>query len=740
MNTDAKKILLSMVAASLAACGGGGGGDDSNTPPPTGGGGAITGTAVQGTVKASSGAVFNLSGVVTLMEYDNVVEQDTSSAQSFALTGITSTASTNVFTMLGASNLLGINENGDTVFPVANIEPLMVDYSLLSPDQKKLYIAVSNAQNTDYSSLTSQINLKYTENNVYAPRQPLIGPALEISAPLTEQAFFELYPNGSFQMEYGSKNADGSCQTGVKSEWNNECITAVLLDPSPTEDPIRINIQDVLNTLQEEYFSCSLIEVDRQGGPMDCVGGTTVADATVNIFWESFPFKLKTAKFNRGDSYYGNYDLESFEKIRPGLRPLQFDDAGNLYTLTSRFNTDFGYYSGRELTRITPNGELEQVIGLDSTNVDTFLALSNGDIVTKVSNYNNSGAQGIYLIQQGSMIRVPNTDYNDFQADTGSTFIVNGKLYKSLPGGNGFTSIPIQWNNQNISSTYLTDEGELYGCDYDSNIVKVYPFKAEVVVPHDPNNWNCDFSTISFGYRVAIETIDIGTLGTTEIISILRLSDGTKYEIFREENYSDKPRFDITNLAFGGNKIIFSADRNTSPIGTVLGVVDVTLMGQGKSVDEYMELTDVQSSVAASNSVRKITPLPVIEPSTTVSAPRIIEEYHNPAENSHVGFEFSEFMNKETVLNSLSLKNNGTDVEYIPFWGYKKLYLIADTNDLGDNNNDNKVDDADYQPYLDGQTYNIEFNTNVAQDVAGRTMSTSTNPNATHTFEFGNVE
>ncbi|QQD22691.1 hypothetical protein GJQ54_13300 [Oceanospirillaceae bacterium ASx5O] len=733
MNTLTHKTLLALTVASLAACGGGGGGDSSDS--------SITGTPVQGTVKASSGAVFNLSGVVTLMEYDEVVEQNTLNTQSFSLTGVTSgvaPASSNLFTTLGASNLLGINENGDTIFPVANIEPLMVDYSLLSPDQKKLYIAVSNT--LDYTNFTSRINLKNSDTGMYVQRQPLIGPALEISVPLSEYQFQELYPQGYYRMEEGTSNADGSCQTGVKSDWNDvRCVTAVLAYTTQTADPIRIEIEDILNTLQEEYFSCSLVEVDRQGGPMDCVGGTTEADATVQILGDSFAFKLKTAKFNRGDSYYGTYDLESFEKIRPGLRPLQFDDAGNLYTLASRFNTDYGYYHGRELTRITPTGELEQVIGLDSTNVDTFLALSNGDIVTKVSNYNNSGTQGIYLIQNGTMIRVPNAEYADFKADTGSTFIINNKLYKSLANNEGFTAVPIKWKGQDIHDTYLTDEGELYGCSPYDGIVKVYPFKSDPVVPNDPNNYyyNCDFSTISFGYRVAIKEVNIGTLGKTEIISILRLSDGKEYEIFSEEDYNGKARYDISNLAFGGNKIIFSADRTTAPIGTVIGVVDVTLLGQGKSVDVYMDLTDVQSSVAASNSVRKITPLPVIEPLTTLSAPRISREYHDLEENSHVGFEFSEFMDKDTVLESLELKNNGMDVEYIPFWGYKKLYLIADTDGLGDSNNDNIVDDSDYQPYQNGQTYTFTFDTNVAQDVSGRTMSTSNDPNATHDFTFG---
>src|SRR5690606_34416332 len=136
------KSLLAMMVASLAACGGGDSDDSSPSNGGDGGGaGTVTGTPVDGSVKATTGDVFNLSGVVTLMEYEDVVDQDGVSAQSFSLSGMTSTvsaASSGVYTMLGASNLLGINENGDTVFPVANVEPLMVDYSLLSPDQKKL--------------------------------------------------------------------------------------------------------------------------------------------------------------------------------------------------------------------------------------------------------------------------------------------------------------------------------------------------------------------------------------------------------------------------------------------------------------------------------------------------------------------------------------------------------------------------------------------------------------------------
>ncbi|MEK9765728.1 MAG: hypothetical protein VW274_04550, partial [Thalassolituus sp.] len=292
---------------------------------------------------------------------------------------------------------------------------------------------------------------------------------------------------------------------------------------------------------------------------------------------------------------------------------------------------------------------------------------------------------------------------------------------------------------------YVTDEGKVYGCRYlevdqgngnyqrGQYIVQVLPYApfSEFAIE------DCNFGTMSQGHRVEARTVSIGNLGTTQVLDITRLTDNATYTIFEAEDYASVARYSITSIAYGSNTVIFSADRTSAPVGTVVGEIDIQKLSQGLPESEYLSLRDVGSSIAASNSVRNIAPLPIIEPGTTAAAPKITDVFFNESVYSHVGFEFSEFMNKESVMAAMTFTDQDSmDVTYIPFWGYKNLYLIPDLNGLGDANDDGVIGSDDYMPFQAGQTYNVSFDTNAAMDVAGRLMATNPKPNAVHSFNF----
>ncbi|WP_300426991.1 hypothetical protein [uncultured Thalassolituus sp.] len=709
-----KPLVLILSSLAITACGGKGGEekDDERTQP------APSDLAENAVLAPSSTPVFNLSGVVTLMEYDQVVDQKEVTNSSFTLGSQTaSLKSKSTLSIIGNSNLLGIDEDGNTVFPVSNIEPLLVDYTILSPDNNRLYIAI-NSDSYDNSSIASSIYI-----NGYDLRSPLIGPTLTSTIPLTPSEFEAMYPNGSWLFGYG--NDDSTC-AGVLTTDQTCLETLDIWVDSETRH--QYNLKPILESLQatilNDYVSCSLVAIDRLNGDIDCVGGSEVIDAELNFLYQSFPIQLRTAKFKPRDTYES--ELDAYEEIRSGLKPLQFDDAGNLYSVTRHYDSNNVSYR-EELTKITPTHSLEQVISLDSIDVDSFLAMANGDIAANLSGSNN----GIFLIQDGDIIKVD--DSYTFKSDTGSTLIIDGYLVEPRDDG-GFARTPLSWDGRSLNEFYLDDEGFLFGCLRDKGYVRVLPFDDHVSIPSE--DYSCDIGIISQGHHVREMEIGIGNLGTTEIIEITRLSDGLIYNIFEEEDYTNADRYNITNIAYGANKVIFSADRTTSPVGTILGEIDIQKLSRGLTPDEYMTLTDVNSSTAASNTVRKITPLPIIEPTSTASAPKISEVYFNDTEHSHIGFEFSEFMDKASVIDSLSLQESQIDVEYIPFWGYKKLYLLADTDGLEDNNSDGTVDSNDYKAYQAGKNYDVVFDINTAMDVSGRLMSTNTSPNSNHALTF----
>ena len=114
-------------------------------------------------------------------------------------------------------------------------------------------------------------------------------------------------------------------------------------------------------------------------------------------------------------------------------------------------------------------------------------------------------------------------------------------------------------------------------------------------------------------------------------------------------------------------------------MGAVIGQIDITLLAQGAPESEYLTLEEVNSVTASTNSVRQISPLPILKPDSTAVAPKVIQYLTTINEPTQIGLEFSEFMDRKTVLDNLSLtaSDSNTQIEYIPVWVFKNLYLLA---------------------------------------------------------------
>ncbi len=709
-----ENICLVIIVFALSACSSGGDGDGDS-------GGVVDKLTVN--LSASTTPAVRLSGILTMVEYDEVLEVEAEAKPAPVANKILAApgdSQTLISLGGGGSNLLGIDESGNTVFPISNVETLIVDFQVLSPDQTQLYLAARVSGDRGFFGLF----------NNPSESLPIIGPKLQSTIPL--------YTSAALVAEYGPGAHFSPASSGQGIVIENASGIVGEIDPEVVVTEIETQLTS------NGYMACQLLEYSRLSGETDCLGGIHIESINTNIFlfldFNSYPisYDLPVSNILLTDKSYTD-----MSGVRPGLKPLQFDADGNRYVMGSLYNASSDEYGPEGIIKISPDNIANQVFSLDSIDVSKYLVLPNGDIAYSYNNLADFNDRGIKVFQNGNHLTI--SDKTNFQADTASTLIINYdlfpgfnyKLVVSRADGSGFNELPLSHNDRKLGNNplILSDDGSLYGCVSKSD----FPFRETVsLLPYRerPLFEGCDYGLIAQGHHVSAEEIPIGNLGATELIQVLRLSDGTIFEVFSSDDYANADRYNVNSLAYASNTIIFAADRTTTPTGAVIGEIDVSKLSQGKTEAEYLTLHEVGSSVAASNSVRDITPLPIIEPTGTAAAPKITDVPFNAHEHSQIGLEFSEFMNKASVGNALSLEENSNPVEFIPFWIYKNLFLLADTDGFGDANGDNIIDKEDYQAYQHSIPYDLNIDPNIAMDIAGRLMNTATNPNTSHQFSF----
>lgn len=751
------KLTLTSLVILLTACGGGSSSADSSGSSPTdniGGSDDNLDTNLSQVNVSGQAATFNFSDVETLLEYDDIVEQ-TQVPRRYE-------RSPNTFKLEGfGSNILAVNNVGETVYPIENIEPLFVEYSVVHPDGSKLYLSLKSNEEYYYTShgLLGEVQLLNPENedSYQTLNFPIIGSPNVVDFPFTNEMIEAIYGSGA----YLSWNHVGTWDDEFDNEGNY--ISSSLICPESaievdrfcfdqlsiysTSDGVStlektVNAKEfysqVLKAFEESYISCSVIEYDRLTGNTDCLGGSHLQEVGIylqGLGWIPVQMPVQNLqKFN--SSWYSS--LEKFDQIREGLKPIQFDNEGNIYTLAYRYLEENEWYWGvPEIVKIDPENNLSSIIEFDTLSIERFVVFNNGDVAYEW--YDRESTYGISIYKDGNHLILTGDDYypgdNSFSADHGNTLVVNNSIIYSNESG-GYDELPLTWNGNEIDSIQLSDDGYMYGCisyydnEYKSRIVSVLPFLEAPVLE------NCDYGMISRGHQAIAKEYELVGYGTSEFIQIKRLSDQIEYQLLKAESPKDA-RYRITTIAYGAGSVMFSGLRTTAPASAVIGEINISKLSQGLDESEYLVINDVSSAVAANNTVRKITPLPVIE-GLSGAAPKVTDVFFNKYDHSQIGLQFSEFMNKAKVMEALSLSQENESVPYIPFWINKNLFLIADTNGFGDANGDSIRDGKDYQSYLPNKPYQLDLDTSVAIDLADRLMASSTAPNSSHTFTFEN--
>ncbi|MEK9712979.1 MAG: hypothetical protein VW258_10470 [Thalassolituus sp.] len=699
-------IAQIIITTLIASCGSGSGGSSTNPAQPTG-----TSSEDQQqsnysgfSFTTSEEAVVNLSDAELLLEHSEVV----STAPNFVIEEnpirIIST---------GNSNLLAITSDGDLYNPVSNIEPLFVEYSAISPDRDYLYLYVEQDY---YQKRGLPDDLYLQDDQSYTYSLPLIGPEFQANTPISYSNFYEVYPGGYPRFINDSSN-NSTCSNGAIDEYGN-CYVSIEISTGNNNENFIINLKDFYDDLQslllKKYFYCSLLKVSIDNSEVSCLGGLEESIAEINIMGKYFPIKVMKQKLAEDE----HQSISLYEKIRPGLSPIQFDDAGNVYVASREYQPTTEKWITAQVTKISHNQTTSTLLNSETALLQSYVVAASGRIFAKISGQNS----GIFLIQNETAIKLA-SENNNYVADDGESIIIGRSYFSSLPDG-GYAKAPVIWKGQQSFSMNYTfsNEGYLYTCDHKDRLLRILPYNE---IPYLGSQTNCEENLIYQGHRIITKTIAVDNNGTTDVIHIENLATGQVYEVLASTDYQNEDRYSVRKLMIVDNKIFFDAQRSNNNAGPILGKISFDDLLSGQSEAEYLELIELSgftTSVSSINRISKFTNSEITE-DTTFSVQEIMFDDYEP---SQVGIKFSKKADKESVATALSVKQGDDDLAYLKIWSNNNLHLIPDSNGWGDSNADGVIDNSDYKSLQPEVEYTVSLDADIAHDARGEYLQSDT--------------
>jgi hypothetical protein len=230
---------------------------------------------------------------------------------------------------------------------------------------------------------------------------------------------------------------------------------------------------------------------------------------------------------------------------------------------------------------------------------------------------------------------------------------------------------------------------------------------------------------------VRVSEKETGNHGVIDRINIMSL-DGTSkqflFDVTSDEISADPnlPFYDIYNLVFDGRMAYFSA-LDLSRSVSVVGAIDFdacNAVADDKKIelmDNYLEITDVGSTRAASSRLRDVKNLNAPAAGDGGVSP-IVQSIDFHSDNPYsVSITFSKPMDQESVEEHLTLMGDGgAPVPYMPLWLSNRLHLLIDRNNFDNPPLENGL--PDNVPLQSGQTYTIQINQG-ASDRAGNPLA-----------------
>ncbi len=431
--------------------------------------------------------------------------------------------------------------------------------------------------------------------------------------------------------------------------------------------------------------SCSIFKIDTKTSDWSCLIENVIAET---------PF-----------GYWG--------EVNDGrLKPLQIDQAGNVYFLSRGFEVlgddnykyiNYDYSINQVLVKVTPDG-ISKPITKDNKTISSFLVTNGNSLVYRSDKLimipdlnaeelstvelNSDGwSNGWYTVDDyQTVIYTPNY-HNDSVGFAQPSNKLTGAISKSEINAYKFDS---GW----LKNIILGDDGYIYGVyssnenDDDGNwkeyakLQRILPYSPDVIesvkIPED-SWWNYNQEMqVAKGYVYFIEEQKHDGYGKRDIIGATHLTNGTKITLLDGE-WTDE-RYDIETWKLSGDYIYFTGlDQSSSTM--ISGKVDVAKLNEGKEESEYLTIKETASVSGDTLTILDMEVLRPVEPSNSGGYPRITEFVSSIEDIYSSTIKFNKWMDKESVSEGLNVTDsNGIEVSTMVVWLNRIAHLLYDTS------------------------------------------------------------
>ncbi|WP_318481852.1 Ig-like domain-containing protein [Photobacterium leiognathi] len=440
------------------------------------------------------------------------------------------------------------------------------------------------------------------------------------------------------------------------------------------------------------------------------------------------------------------------------LKPLQVDQAGNVYFLSRSFEVlgddNYKYINydnsiNQVLVKVTSDG-VPKSITKDNEIISSFLVTKGNSLVYRSDKLNmipdlnaeklstvelnsDSWSNGWYTVDDHQTVIYTPNYVNDSVGFAQPSKELAGAISKREINAYKFDS---GW----LKNIILGDDGYIYGVysSSDTNneghwseyakLQRILPYSPDVIesvkIPED-SWWNYNQEMqVAKGYVYFIEEQKHDGYGKRDIIGATHLTNGTKITLLDGE-WTDE-RYDIETWKLSGDYIYFTGlDQSSSTM--ISGKVDVAKLNEGKEESEYLTIKETASVSGDTLTILDMEVLRPVEPSNSGGYPRITEFVSSIEDIYSSTIKFNKWMDKESVSEGLNVTDsNGIEVSTMVVWLNRIAHLLYDTSE----NLETKS-----EPLKFGTDYKATISKNV-KDVDGVSLEHEQADDADRTFEW----
>ncbi|WP_318522815.1 Ig-like domain-containing protein [Photobacterium leiognathi] len=440
------------------------------------------------------------------------------------------------------------------------------------------------------------------------------------------------------------------------------------------------------------------------------------------------------------------------------LKPLQVDQAGNVYFLSRGFEVlgddNYKYINydnsiNQVLVKVTSDG-VPKSITKDNEIISSFLVTKGNSLVYRSDKLNmipdlnaeklstvelnsDSWSNGWYTVDDHQTVIYTPNYVNDSVGFAQPSKELAGAISKREINAYKFDS---GW----LKNIILGDDGYIYGVysSSDTNneghwseyakLQRILPYSPDVIesvkIPED-SWWNYNQEMqVAKGYVYFIEEQKHDGYGKRDIIGATHLTNGTKITLLDGE-WTDE-RYDIETWKLSGDYIYFTGlDQSSSTM--ISGKVDVAKLNEGKEESEYLTIKETASVSGDTLTILDMEVLRPVEPSNSGGYPRVTEFVSSIEDIYSSTIKFNKWMDKESVSEGLNVTDsNGIEVSTMVVWLNRIAHLLYDTSE----NLETKS-----EPLKFGTDYKATISKNV-KDVDGVSLEHEQADDADRTFEW----